>query len=198
MNIEYDKVPVNKIITNNTNSIIKLDLTNICEQSYVLIEPGKQIDITAKTSYALAILNRRVYDLGLLIKDSENQDDNKPEPEPEQKEMEMVLHIQYNNCKLGDIGTYRNNEIGTMTILNVGNENTYSQILLLKADKTTWIPCGEFGLKDKQVNGTTLTYTIEVAQTLTKAMDYQLKFEFYYGPDLALSKEYTITVLPKE
>ena len=71
MKKDFSTIPANKVITNNSDELVKFDLRDIIFQVQIVIEPHSSIVVTAKSSDGLAILYKKADELGLVVTDSE-------------------------------------------------------------------------------------------------------------------------------
>ena len=71
MKKDFSKIPANKVITNNSDELVKFDLRDIIFQVQMAIEPHSSIVVTAKSSEGLALLYKKADELGLVVTDGE-------------------------------------------------------------------------------------------------------------------------------
>lgn len=71
MKKDFSKIPANKVITNNSDELVKFDLRDIIFQVQMAIEPHSSIVVTAKSSEGLALLYKKADELGLVVTDDE-------------------------------------------------------------------------------------------------------------------------------
>lgn len=71
MKKDFSKIPANKVITNNSDELVKFDLRDIIFQVQIVIEPHSSIVVTAKSSEGLALLYKKADELGLVVADGE-------------------------------------------------------------------------------------------------------------------------------
>ena len=71
MKKDFSTIPANKVITNNSDELIKFDLRDVIFQVQIVIEPHSSIVVTSKSSEGLALLYKKADELGLVVTDSE-------------------------------------------------------------------------------------------------------------------------------